>query len=154
MPSSMTAPSFHLTAVSLLTFSTVVLQIGPWEPCPLPSLALWKLCVPAAEGHSSLMPAGCRLGFGTCCARKAWHGGILPTAFSLLTFSAAGLQIGPWEPWLARGMESPDCKLSSHAARAWLHLQAARAAAAAAASPQVRRLASPRARGLCCVPVD
>ena len=47
------------------------------------------------------------------------------------------VQIGPWEQWLARGMESPDCKLSSHAARAWLHLQAARAAAAPAASSQV-----------------
>ena len=37
------------------------------------------------------------------------------------------VQPGPWEPWLRDLMDSPDAKLSSHAARAWLHLQAARA---------------------------
>lgn len=41
------------------------------------------------------------------------------------------MRLGAWEGWLEEAAQSSDCKLSSHATRALLHLHSARALAAA-----------------------
>ena len=41
------------------------------------------------------------------------------------------MRMTAWEGWLEEAAHASDCKLSSHATRALLHLHSARAAAAA-----------------------
>ncbi|KAK9804176.1 hypothetical protein WJX73_009170 [Symbiochloris irregularis] len=45
--------------------------------------------------------------------------------------SSQQMRLGPWDGWLEEAAQSSDCKLSSHATRALLHLRSARALATA-----------------------
>ena len=50
----------------------------------------------------------------------------------LLDFAAGQqMRLAAWEGWLEEAAGASDCKLSSHATRALLHLRSARAVAAA-----------------------